>query len=112
MIRKRSIALLLALTMVLAIPMSVSAGTSSSYYNGKKVTANCGAKSSWHQVTGGSYPKATGRFTYVKSAQTTSQSTSGTSYSTYWYGSISPAGVTNPVNAKTTYSGFTVTAGA
>ena len=33
-------------------------------------------------------------------------------YSTYWYGSISPAGVTNPVNAKTTYSGFTVTAGA
>ncbi|MCH1982529.1 hypothetical protein MCG98_08115 [Ruminococcus sp. OA3] len=112
MMRKRCIAFLLVLTMVLAVPVSVSAGTSSSYYNGKKVTANCGTKSSWHQVTGGSYPKATGRFRYVYSAQTKTQSTNGTAYSSYWYGSISPGAVTNPVNATTTYSGFTVTAGA
>ncbi|UWP58664.1 hypothetical protein [Ruminococcus gauvreauii] len=110
MIRKRSIALLLALTMVLAIPMSVSAGTSSSYYNGKKVTANCGTKSSWHQFSGGSYPKGTGRFNFVYNKASDYRTTVGTSYSTYWYGSISPGAINSPTNAKTTYSGYVVTA--
>ena len=110
MIGKKWIALFLAISMLLALPVSVSAGTSCSYYNGKKVTASCGSKSSWHQVTGGSYPTASGTFTYAYNGRTYSISASGTSYSTYWYGSAHPSSITNGVKATTTYSGYTVTA--
>ena len=110
MIRKRSIALLLALTMILAVPMSVSAGTNSGYYNGRKVTANCGTNSSWHQVTGGSYPTAVGRLYFHKNGQNRNEPTYGASYSTYWYGPVGPIQVSSTRHATTTYSGFTVTA--
>lgn len=90
------------------LPVKAFAETNSNYYSGVKVTANCSSTSSWHQVTGTSYPSAKGKLYYVSNGVDKTKSTNGTSYSSYWYGSIS--GVSRTRYSKTTWSGHTVTA--
>lgn len=97
--------LLITATMI-GCSMTASAVSNTSYYDGAKVSVGRDASSSWHQVSGVSYPSASGRLRYVYNGKTLSKTTSGTSYSNYWYGSMSVNGTAS--SATTTYKGYTL----
>ena len=84
----------LILTAIVGASVSANAATNTSYYDGAKVSVRRGSNNSWHQVSGVSYPSAQYKYT------------SGTSYSSYWYGSTSSNGSAR--SATTTYKSYTL----
>lgn len=103
---KKFISGLLITATMLGCSISASAVSNTNYYDGAKVSVGRDTSSSWHQVSGVSYPSASGKLWYVYNGKRQSKTTLGTSYSSYWYGSISVNGTAS--SSTTTYKGYTL----
>lgn len=103
---KRLASTALILTAIVGASVSANAATNTSYYDGAKVSVGRGSNNSWHQVSGVSYPSGKGKLTYVYNGKIQYKYTSGTSYSSYWYGSTSSNGSARA--ATTTYKSYTL----
>lgn len=103
---KRFTTTALILTTIIGASASANAATNTSYYDGAKVSVGRGSNNSWHQVSGVSYPSAKGSLRYVYNGKIQYKYTSGTSYSSYWYASISSNGSAS--SATTTYKSYTL----
>lgn len=106
---RKVIAFVLVVCLVSVLALSVSAGTSSNYIAGIRVTATCNKQSSSHMIEK-SNGTGTARIYYTENGVTHNINVPGSSSSAYWSAYKTLAGNQYAYKATTTYSGSTVTA--